>query len=168
MLQSNLNLLVFNNTPSGLPVDQTIEIVGRKSLLINEQVKIKPRILVAEDNNINQLVLSKHLKSLGFDFDIAEDGQEALSLWLKGGYTLVISDVNMPKMNGYILTLAIRDAEASNKLPHIPVIAYTSSSLPGEEERCKAAGMDDYLLKPTQLSSLKAILAKWMECELPA
>jgi len=121
-------------------------------------------ILVAEDNEINQKVLLQQLMLIGRTADIANNGREALELWQKGGYGLVLSDLHMPEMDGYELTAAIRAAEkaAVGKTTRIPIIAITANALKGEADHCRAIGMDDYLSKPVQLVNLKAMVRKWL------
>ncbi|MDP2759993.1 MAG: ATP-binding protein, partial [Sideroxyarcus sp.] len=126
-----------------------------------EEARRKGRlILVAEDNDTNQKVILRQLALLGFAADIAENGCIALERWQSGDYALLLSDLHMPEMDGYELTAAIRAAERG--LRHIPVIALTANALRGEAERCREAGMDDYLSKPARLDDLKAMLDKWL------
>ena len=117
-------------------------------------------ILVAEDNEINQKVLRKQLALLGFTADIAGTGREALECWQHGDYALLLTDLHMPTMDGYELTMAIRKAEASGR--RLPIVALTANALKGEAKRCRALGMDDYMTKPVQLADLKAMLSKWL------
>ena len=118
-------------------------------------------ILVAEDNETNQQVIQRQLNLLGFAADIASDGQAALERWRTGDYELVLTDLHMPKMDGYALTHAIR-AEENNAHRHTVIIALTASVRKGEDLRCGVAGMDDYLSKPTTLEKLKEKLDKWL------
>ncbi|TAN72784.1 MAG: PAS domain S-box protein [Gallionella sp.] len=117
-------------------------------------------ILVAEDNEINQRVILQQLALLARTADIVGNGQAALELWGSGDYAILLTDLHMPEMDGYELTAAIRAAEAGKT--RMPIIAFTANALKGEAERCLAAGMDDYLGKPVQLASLKAMLEKWL------
>ncbi|MFA5372396.1 MAG: CHASE domain-containing protein, partial [Sideroxydans sp.] len=117
-------------------------------------------ILVAEDNNTNQKVILHQLALLGLTADISSDGREALEYWKSGDYALLLADLHMPEMDGYQLTAAIRAAENGSR--HIPIIALTANALKGEDEHCRAAGMDDYLSKPARLNELKAMLEKWL------
>ncbi len=123
-------------------------------------------ILVAEDNEINQKVLQQQLMLLGRMADIADNGREALELWQKGGYGLLLTDLHMPEMDGYELTAAIRAVEKAGASemdkPRLPIIAITANALKGEADRCRAIGMDDYLSKPVQLINLKAKITKWL------
>ena len=123
----------------------------------------KERVLVAEDNPVNQLVIRRQLKALGFDCDIAADGKRALQALGQRPYALLLTDVHMPEMDGYALTAAIRDAEANDdRQGRLPIIAVTANVLSGETERCLAAGMDDFLPKPMELAELQETLRRWL------
>ncbi|WP_430229432.1 ATP-binding protein [Nitrosomonas communis] len=122
-------------------------------------------ILVAEDNEINQKVIRQQLALLGYVADVVPDGQEALQRWQSGNYALLLTDLHMPKMDGYQLTQAIRRAQQGNT--SIPIIALTANALKGEADKCRAIGMNDYLSKPVQLQQLKATLEKWMPTPEP-
>ncbi len=117
-------------------------------------------ILVAEDNETNQKVILRQLALLGFAAEVADDGRAALEQWRSGDYGLLLTDLHMPEMDGYELTITIRAAEGDSR--HIPIIALTANVLRGEAERCREVGMDDYLSKPVQLVDLKAMLEKWL------
>ncbi|GAB4173858.1 MAG: hypothetical protein Fur0039_15510 [Rhodocyclaceae bacterium] len=127
-----------------------------------EAVRRGRLILVAEDNETNQQVIRQQLALLGLAAEIAGDGAEALERWKSGEYALVLTDLHMPRMDGYELTAAIRSAEADAGAGRSPIIALTANALKGEAERCKAAGMDDYLSKPVRLAELKAVLERWL------
>lgn len=117
-------------------------------------------ILVAEDNDINQNVILHQLALLGYVADVADNGRAALARWQAGQHALLLTDLNMPEMDGYELTAAIRHAEDAGQ--RLPIIALTANALKSEEMRCKAAGMDDYLSKPVLLDRLQAMLEKWL------
>lgn len=117
-------------------------------------------ILVAEDNRVNQKVLLHQLGLLGYTADIAQDGREALKLWRSGDYALLLTDLHMPKMDGYQLTAEIRAEETGDA--RLPIVALTANALKGEAQRCLDAGMDDFLGKPARLELLGAKLEKWM------
>jgi PAS domain S-box-containing protein len=124
-----------------------------------EARRVGSLILVAEDNEYNQNVILQQLMLLGRTADIANNGREALKRWQSGAYSVLITDLHMPLMDGYELTAAIRAAEAGKA--RIPIIAFTANALKGETEHCVEIGMDDYLSKPVQLAQLKAMLDKW-------
>lgn len=118
-------------------------------------------ILVAEDNETNQKVILRQLALFGFAADIAKNGEEALERWRSDDYALLFSDLNMPIMDGYQLSSAIRAAELGSSR-HIPIVALTSNANKSEVEHCYTVGMDDYLSKPAQLADLRAMLEKWI------
>ncbi|MCX7150745.1 MAG: ATP-binding protein, partial [Rhodocyclales bacterium] len=117
-------------------------------------------ILVAEDNETNQKVILRQLGLLGYAADVAGDGREALKHFQSGNYALLLTDLHMPEMDGYELSLAIRSGEDGKR--RIPIIALTANALKGEAKRCRIVGMDDYLSKPVPLEKLKAVLNKWL------
>jgi CheY-like chemotaxis protein/HPt (histidine-containing phosphotransfer) domain-containing protein len=137
---------------------------------IGEQTPIAPSrqeallqgrlILIAEDNETNQKVFLQQLALLGFAADVAGDGQEALALWHEGNYALLLTDLNMPNMDGYELSASIRMEEQGAN--HLPIVALSANAFHGEAMRCYAAGMDDFLAKPTPLVSLRAVLDRWL------
>ncbi|WP_081665816.1 PAS domain S-box protein [Marinimicrobium sp. LS-A18] len=130
-----------------------------------EQALLEGRlVLVAEDNETNQRVIERQLAVLGFAADLCDDGREALRRWhqVGHGYTLVLTDLHMPEMDGYALTAAIRreEAEQGGASP-VPIVALTANAVTGEAERCEQLGFDDYLVKPVLLDTLKASLERW-------
>jgi CheY-like chemotaxis protein len=118
------------------------------------------QILVAEDNDINRKVLGRQLDLLGLGYDMAVDGAQALERWQQGGYALLLTDLHMPELDGYMLTERIRQAEPAGQ--HLPIIAVTANALHGEDKRCLAAGMDDYIVKPVQLDELRRVILRWL------
>jgi PAS domain S-box-containing protein len=117
-------------------------------------------ILVAEDNETNQKVILHQFALLGYAADVAGDGLQALQRWRSGDYALLITDLHMPEIDGYQLTAAIRAEETASA--RRPIIALTANALASEAERCRMAGMDEYLTKPVQLTDLKATLEKFL------
>ena len=117
-------------------------------------------VLLAEDNEINRDVLSEQLNLLGYVADVAKDGAEALALWRKGCYALLLTDCHMPQMDGFELTRTIRAEEPPGQ--RRPIIAVTANAMQGEAQRCLDVGMDDYLSKPLRLHELGPMLAKWL------
>jgi two-component system sensor histidine kinase/response regulator len=117
-------------------------------------------ILVAEDNETNQKVIQHQLTRLGYCAEIANHGEEALRQWRTGEYALLLTDLQMPEMDGYQLAQAIRAEE--DPPVRIPIVALTANTLSGEAEHSIAVGMDDYLSKPASLASVGAVLAKWL------
>lgn len=119
-------------------------------------------ILVVDDHPVNRMLLKQQLEQLGLQAEVAAYGIVALALWQTGRYDLVITDCHMPEMDGYELTRCIRDIEVQDGRARTPVIAWTANVMAEEEVRCRAAGMDDLLTKPTELAYLRAMLLKWL------
>jgi len=124
------------------------------------------RVLVVEDNVVNQKVACRMLESLGLRTDVAANGREAVEMTALAPYGLILMDCQMPEMDGYEATGAIRRRAGSGW--RIPVIAMTADAMTGSRERCLAAGMDDYISKPVKLDALREALAKWLPQEQPA
>lgn len=118
------------------------------------------RILLAEDNEINQVVLSTQLRKLGHDVDVASDGLEALQMWRAGSYDMVLTDCHMPEMDGFGLATAIRGDEAALDRGHTPIVAITANAMAEESKRCLHVGMDEVLTKPVRFSALAETIAR--------
>src|SRR5690606_30500981 len=118
-------------------------------------------VLVVEDNVVNQKVAMRMLTSLGYDVDIAVNGKEGIDAVVAGNYHVVLMDCEMPEMNGYDATRALRQLTSDKR--DIPVIAMTAHALPGERNRCFEAGMDDYVSKPVRREALADALQRWVE-----
>jgi len=126
------------------------------------QVKKKARILLVEDNTINQQVASRILNRLGYHADIAANGLETLKAMQQIPYDLILMDCQMPEMDGYTATEEIRKIEKKQQKKHIPIIAMTAHALKGDREKCLASGMDDYMSKPIDMKVLEAVLERWL------
>jgi CheY-like chemotaxis protein len=117
------------------------------------------RVLVVEDNEVNQFVAKRMLARLGCAVEVAADGQQALERLAQERYDLVFMDCGLPGMDGYQVTRAIRAAEDGRA--RTPIIAMTAAALEGDREKCLYAGMDDYLPKPIELEALAQAVARW-------
>ncbi|MBH3368246.1 response regulator [Pseudomonas carnis] len=120
------------------------------------------RVLVAEDNVINSAVIKEQLEALGCSVILAANGEQALAQWTPGRYDLVLTDVNMPVMNGYQLAEALRQQDKT-----LPIIGITANSLREEGQRCAAVGMQAWLVKPLNLATLRTELEKHCHILLP-
>lgn len=130
-----------------------------------------PRILVAEDNLINQKLSVRMLEKLGYHADVVENGHDALAALERGSYVAILMDCQMPLLDGFEATKLIRQREAtaqesaaagSTLAHHIPIMALTANAMQGDRERCLAAGMDDYLTKPLRKEDLRKALDRWI------
>jgi CheY-like chemotaxis protein len=124
------------------------------------------KILLAEDNLVNQKVAMAQLRKLGMRTVTASNGLEAVAEVCRNNYALVFMDCQMPEMDGFEATQKIRNLELKTG-HHIPIIGLTAHAMEGDRERCIASGMDDYLSKPTSLERLSKILNKWLSDKSP-
>jgi signal transduction histidine kinase/CheY-like chemotaxis protein len=124
------------------------------------------RVLVAEDNVVNQKVAVRMLEKLGLHTEVAANGREAVQMVDLLPFDLILMDCHMPEMDGYAATAAIRLREGSRG--HIPIVAMTAEAMAGCREHCLAAGMDDYIAKPVKVSDLVVALRKWVPAKLPS
>lgn len=113
---------------------------------------------MAEDHPTNRQVIQRQLALLGQTADLAEDGVQALALWRDGDYALLLTDCQMPEMDGFELTRLIRAEEAASGRPRLPIIAVTANAMAGEAQRCLSAGMDDAVSKPVEIGHLRRLL----------
>ena len=132
--------------------------------------RFRARVLLAEDNGVNQVVARHMLNALGCEFRIVPNGREALDAVREGEYDVVLMDCQMPVMDGLAATRAIREWEAERATgrgaaPRVPVVALTANALMGDAEACIAAGMDAHLAKPYTRKQLATVLAQWLPAE---
>lgn len=122
-------------------------------------IKNELPILIVEDNDINQMVVSGMLNKLGYIFDVANNGQEAIDMLMLKNYSLVLMDCQMPIMDGFAATKNIR---AMDKIKSTLIIAMTANAMKGDREKCIEVGMNDYISKPINKNALSDIVAKWL------
>ena len=143
----------------------------RPVLAVSTRAKISPeqgapragrRLLVVEDNPVNQEVALGILGTFGYRADVAADGRIALQFLAEKDYDLVLMDCQLPEVDGYEATRIIREPASQVRNHKIPVIAMTAHAMTGDREKCLASGMDDYLTKPLQPAALKESLEKWL------
>jgi CheY-like chemotaxis protein/HPt (histidine-containing phosphotransfer) domain-containing protein len=135
----------------------------------NAAPELNTKLLVVEDNPVNQKLIAKQLQKLNLTFLMASNGLQGLAYWQTYSPKLILTDCHMPEMNGYDMSREIRKREKmqlSNKT-RVSIIAITGAALTGDEQLCIEAGMDDFLSKPIQLKTLKNMLNKWIPNELP-
>jgi CheY-like chemotaxis protein len=118
-----------------------------------------PKLLLVEDNIDNQKLMIRLLRRHGYECDVAANGNQALAIVSHCDYPLVLMDCQMPEMDGFQATAAIREREGESR--HTPIIAMTAHALPGDRERCLKAGMDDYISKPVDERLLSRAIGRW-------
>lgn len=122
--------------------------------------EVRVNVLVAEDNVVNQEVILSMLESFGCNVDVVANGKEAVKAAHEKPYDIIFMDCQMPEMDGFEATHAIRTLEVSTGR-HVPIVAVTANAIQGDREKCLAAGMDDYLSKPFRPKSLRKVLEQW-------
>jgi CheY-like chemotaxis protein len=140
------------------------EIISQPSELSEPNKSATLKILIAEDNVINQKVAISQLKNLGYVADIADNGEEALQCLAQVDYDIVFMDCQMPVLDGYSATRELRQRE-KQKQHHTIVIAMTASAMQEDRDQCLEAGMDDFLSKPVRKEDLMAMLERWINPE---
>ena len=126
-------------------------------------------LLVAEDNEVNQIVFTQILDEMGLHYRIVDNGGSAFDVWKSHRPAMILMDVSMPVMNGHQATQAIRKAEAEDgNLGRTPIVGVTAHALTGDKERCLEAGMDDYLSKPISPEKLEAKIRDWLPEDIAA
>ena len=172
MLFNKVLEAIFSEDASKL---ETIQDLSQRSEVLREVDKnealfvspfgatVKPRILVAEDNRINQLVVREILTNAEIECEIVENGNQAVEAAISKPYHLILMDCQMPEMDGFEATIAIRTQEGRTLSKHIPIIALTANATLEDEKRCLDAGMDAYCSKPINPKNLLAIIQHWLE-----
>jgi signal transduction histidine kinase/CheY-like chemotaxis protein len=140
-----------------LPASIQSEVQTKESARFNKK---RGLILLAEDNATNLAVMQEQLGLLGYQSETAGNGRQALSMWRSGRFSLVLTDCQMPEMDGFELTRQIRQQEANHE--HTIIVAVTANALQGQAKRCLDSGMDDWLTKPLRLLELSAMMSKWL------
>jgi CheY-like chemotaxis protein len=140
-----------NSLQSGEPLPSCAVAAG-------DQPNAPERILIAEDNAINQKVIERMVQKLGYPVDLVANGREAITALGGSTYTLVFMDCQMPEMDGFE---ACREIRKLNGGAQIPIIAITANAMKGDRERCLAAGMDDYVSKPFKQEDLRVVIERW-------
>ena len=148
--------VVADSFPNRLPTAPLARGVARK-------------VLIAEDNKTNQLLALAQLKRLGISADVVNNGRQAVEAMARHDYEIVLMDCQMPEMDGFEATRAIRKAQSRNGKP-IVIIAMTANAMEGNRETCISMGMDDYISKPVQFEKLREVLTRWLQgdTETPA
>lgn len=129
----------------------------------NTERNLSGKLLLVDDSRVNIYVGEETLSQFGIDYDIANNGQEALDARKQGKYDAILMDCQMPVMDGFESTRQIRLFEKENKLAHTPIIAITANAMQGDSEKCIASGMDDYMSKPYTLDQMYNVLTKWID-----
>lgn len=173
----NANLSVESELEVGSTFSLTLELPISKSTPVNQPKSVandesgsddspqivdfgQRRILLVDDNAINRKLGLRFLKKLNVEANLAENGIEAVALFLEGDYELILMDLQMPEMDGFEATAKIRKYEAEHDLPRIPIVALTANAFTEIREQCLEAGMDDFLTKPMRMNELSKTLAR--------
>lgn len=148
-----------------VPTPNAITSNCQDSFRVRELSNLK--VLFAEDNVVNQKITMSYLSQLGCQADLAENGEQVLQLMHNQNYDIILMDCQMPLLDGYATTYAIRQLEANilatnGVIEHIIIIAMTANAFKEDRDRCLSVGMDDYLSKPIRKQKLKETLEHWM------
>lgn len=160
---------------SSLPLTEALP-VPRRSHPRDIERRIAPReeavtpnrldVLIAEDNETNQIYIKYLMEELGISFKIVSNGRAAVEYWRSESPRLILMDVSMPEMNGFEATMAIRREEKEYDKLHTPIVALTAHTLKGDEERCLESGMDDFVSKPVSIVGLRSKINQWGNFDL--
>lgn len=161
---------IFAQTDDGsrtksIDIPEAKKLITRHSIEENARRREKEfRILVAEDNPINQKVIRRQIENLGFHADIVANGEEALTACAAKNYNLIFMDCQMPILDGYSTTEKIRRLEKSTS-KHIPIVALTASAIQGDREKCLESGMDEYISKPTNQQKISEVINQFISAD---
>ena len=145
---------------------QRVEAATSEESLLDAVARARARILVVEDNVVNQKVLVRQLQKMGFHCEVASDGLEAMHSLEQIPFDLVLMDCQMPRLDGYEATRMLREKETQQpELGRLPIVAITANAMDEDRQRCLDAGMDDYLSKPIQYDRLLAAMERWLSAE---
>ena len=150
---------------SELPSEAMSHVSHTRYLQSNELAK---RVLLVEDNHVNQEVAVDMISQLGFAVDVANNGVEAVDAFHRFDYTIILMDCEMPIMDGLMATRKIRQIERMQERKRVPIVALTAHAISGAREKCLASGMDDFLSKPFSYQEITAIVEKWTDMPVGA
>ena len=137
--------------------------IGKRALEVRQRSGASPRVLVVEDNPVNQVVARKLVEKLGCEVTLASNGQEGLDAAQESAFDLVLMDCRMPVLDGYEATRRLRCREIELGREPVPVIAMTANAMDGDRDECLGAGMDDYVTKPVDRRHLAEVIERWIE-----
>jgi signal transduction histidine kinase/CheY-like chemotaxis protein len=138
------------------------ELMSKEEFLCTDNTK---KILVVEDNDLNQKLIKKQLLKLGYSCELATNGEEGKDKWQIGDYHIILTDCHMPILDGYEMTKKIRKLENECSKQPIPIIAVTGAAMSGDSDKCFGVGMSDFISKPIKLVDLNKVLIKWISDE---
>jgi len=149
----------------GSPRQQVLTPTSSLAIAKSGEPPLGQKILVVEDNAMNQIVVSTFLRKAGYTFEFASDGQQAVDMYEASpfAYRLILMDCQMPVMDGYEASIRIREKETALQIRPIPIVAMTAAALVIDRERCLAVGMSDFVQKPIQRPLFLEILEKWLK-----
>lgn len=155
-----LTLVITTTEQTAACAEQQLPPMITRHSLSEAHAQRIPRVLVVEDNLVNQKVAAKMLEKLGCRVDVAANGREAVEGLARIHYALILMDCQMPEMDGFEATRLIRRQEPT--WGHIPIVAMTANAMAEDRARCLACGMDDFLSKPVKLQDLAQVLHRWL------
>ena len=164
----NLTLPLVEQASEIVSADEsaaTLRRIDVPAALNSESFVLRGRVLLAEDNESNQIVACTHLERLGLQVVVVNDGQQAIDLLSSEQFDLVLMDCQMPVVDGFSACAELRRREARDDRPRLPVVALTANAMRDDRARCLAAGMDDYLAKPYRGEDILAVLERWLPRE---